>query len=440
MGISVTDRSREQIEADLERAGSRSKLALEYGMAKSTLYDLMRSFDPPIESPHGRARTRPSRPSTVVRKPAATGELKPGTKVSGDKVEVVLPKTTTAPPPEGLRDPDTILRNANLDPERFRLKVYTDNHWDGPSQGGPITYYQSKVVAEVRPVAADFPVTFDPTWFPPAPRRRKIVPGPMLVPQFFDPHFPLHEEDLYEATLVWLDEYKDRIKEILIPGDEGDWTPFSRWGKNKRINVGVREAQLGVYEGLSGWRAAAPDVPMEILPGNHTHWLIKRMGEVYPDALELQRPGEDFKLLSLRSVVNLDSLHIDYNDTEGEYHDVFREIAPGLISMHGVATGEFGGATKEIKVWEGASVFQGHDHSGQLTVINKRLTDGGYTQHYAVSGMAMCRKDLGYSHKHNVAQGFPVTAVWPDGRFHIDLAFFNPQTRETTWRDFRYRP
>jgi hypothetical protein len=246
--------------------------------------------------------------------------------------------------------------------------------------------------------------------------------------------------DLYEASLAWADEFQDRIREILIPGDEGDWTPFSRWGKNRRINVSVSDAQKGVYEGLSGYRAAAPDVEIKILPGNHTHWLVKRMSEVYPDALELQRPGEDFKLLSLRSIVNLDSLHIEMLDTDGEYHDVIYEIAPGLLSMHGVATGESGGATKEIKNWEGASVMQGHDHKGQLTVVNKRLPNGGYTQRYAVSMMAMCRKDLGYSHKHDIAQGFPVTTVWPDGTFHVDLAFFNPETRETTWRDWRYKP
>lgn len=371
--------------------------------------------------------------------PGGAKAEKPGSTVRGNEATIVLPVSTTAPD-TSLRDPDKVLRDHRLDPERWQVTVYTDNEWDGPSQEGPIRYYQSKVHAKPRPVASDFPVTFDPTWHPPRPRIRPISPGPLLVPQFFDPHFPLHEPDLYEASLAWTDEHRDRLREILIPGDEGDWTPFSRWGKNRRINVGVAEAQRGVYEGLSGWRGAAPDTEIKILPGNHTHWLVKRMGEVYPDALELQRPGEDFKLLSLRSLVNLDSLHIEYIDTDGEYHDVVYEIAPGLISMHGTFTGEHGGATKEIKVWEGASVFQGHDHSGQLTVINKRLPNGGYTQHYACSGMAMCRKDLGYSHKHNVAQGFPVTAVWPDGTFHIDLAFFNPQTRTTTWRDWSYRP
>lgn len=367
-------------------------------------------------------------------------EMKPGTTVKDGIATIVLPKTTTPPAPMGLRDDRQVLIDHNLDPERFRIKVYTDNHWDGPSQKGPITYYQSKCVAELRPMAQDFPVTFEPAWHPPKPRRRRVSVGPLLVPQFSDPHFPLHEPDLYEASLAWTDEFQHRIREILIPGDEGDWTPFSRWGKNRRINVSVSDAQKGVYEGLSGYRSAAPDTPIKILPGNHTHWLVKRMSEIYPDALELQRPGEDFKLLSLRSLVNLDSLHIEMIDTDGEYHDVLYEIAPGLLSMHGVATGENGGATKEIKNWEGTSVMQGHDHKGQLTVVNKRLPNGKYSQHYAVSMMAMCRKDLGYSHKHDVAQGFPVTAVWPDGTFHIDLAFFNPATRETTWRDWKYKP
>lgn len=436
----MTEQSREQIVADLERLGSRSKVAKMYGIAPSTLWSRMRSFDPPIESPHPRARTAKAPPGQPLPGARDTGELKPGVTMRGDVAEIVLPKTTNPPAPTELRDDTQVLVDHRLDPERFRIKVYTDNWWDGPSQEGPVRYYQSKVVAELKPMASDFPITFEPTWLPPKPRRLRKPVGPVLVPQFSDPHFPLHEPPLYEASLAWLDEHKDRVKELLIPGDEGDWTPFSRWGKNRRINVSVNDAITGVYGGLAGWRGALPDSPIKMLPGNHTHWLIKRLAERYPDALDIVRPGEDYPLLSLRSVVNLDSLHIEMLDTEGEYHDVIYEIAPGLVAMHGVMTGEHGGAVKEIKVWEQASVMQGHDHSGQLTVICRRLPGGGYVQHYAVSMMAMCRKDLGYSHKHNVAQGFPVTAVWPDGRFHIDLAFYNPETRETTWRDWRYRP
>ncbi len=438
----MTERSREQIVADLERLGSRSKVAKEYGIAPSTLWSRMKAMG--IESPHPRAR--PAGKSAGGGQPApggqATGEQRPGSTVRGDKAEIVLPKTSNPPIAHELRDDKQVLRDHRLDPDVWKVRSFTDNWWDGPSQDGQIRYYQSKVVAEKIQTLDDFNIGFEPSWLPPAPRpsRRKFT-GPMMVPLFSDPHFPFHEPALYEASLAFLDQFQSQIKELLIPGDEGDWTPFGRHGKNRRpdLDISPNEAIMGVHEGLAGWRQALPNAPIKLLPGNHTHWLQLRLMERYPEAVGMVRPGEDFELLSLRSVVNLDSLHIEFLDTLGQYHDIQYEIAPGLIAMHGTKTGEHGGAVKEIKTWEQASVMQGHDHSGQLTVICKRLPNG-YVQRYAVSVMAMCRKDLGYDPRHAVAQGFPVVTVWPDGAFHIDLAFFNPETQETTWRDFRYRP
>lgn len=422
----------ERLKADLQRLGSRNKVAKEYGVAPSTLFYFMQANG--IPSPHPR-----SRPVREVAAPVRSSELKPGTKVKGDKAEIVLPKTTT-PPPE-LRDDEQVLRDHRLDPVKWRVKSYTDNWWDGPSQDGPIRYYQSKVVAERRPQVEEAGILFESNWRPPAPKRRKLAHAlPVMKPLFSDPHFPLHEPALYEGSLAWLNDHDDRLSEVIIPGDEGDWTPFGRHGKNRRINISNNEAILGVYTGLAGWRNAVPDVPIKVIPGNHTHWLQLRLMERYPDLVGVKRPLDDCELLSLRSLVHLDELRIEYLDTLGEYHDIQYEVAPGLLAMHGTKSGPHGGAVQEFQAWEQTSIMQGHDHSGQLTVINKRLPNGLYVQRYAVSMMAMCRKDLGYNPKHNVAQGFPVVTIWPDGRFHIDLAFFNPETGETTHRDWRYRP
>lgn len=425
----------EQFRADLERLGTIAAVARSYGMPRKTLDNRASKWG--LKSQ--RAISREEQPEReAAARTSAVGVDQPGAAITDTTATVTLP---IHPKREGLRTKQQVLEDHGLNPEEWEVASYADNYWAGNSGDGPSNLTQSKVIARAKVDLSTINLRIETTWRPPTPKiRRPNKITPMMVPLFSDPHFPLHEEDLYEASLVFCDTHEEKIKEIIIPGDEGDWTPFGRHGTNRRINVSVSDAILGVYTGLSGWRKAAPNAPIKLIPGNHTHWLQKRLMELFPNAADIVAPGDDYDYLSLRGVCKLDELHIDYLDTKGEYHDIHYEVANGLIVMHGTRTGKHGGATKEIEVWEGTSVMQGHDHSGALTVINYRLPNGGYVQRYAVSMMAMARRDMGYSPKRDVAQGFPVVSIWPDGQWHIDLAFFNPQTRTTTWRDWRYKP
>lgn len=408
----------EGLQREVDRLGSFAAVARAHGVPVTTIKS--RAARLGVASGHARAE---STPAGVV-----AGD--------GDTITSTLPEH---PKRESARTERDVLADHGYDVEAFELVTVTDNYWQGNDGDGPATLTQSKATIRPRQLPADHVVRIDNDWTPDPPRRRKPTALPVIVPIFSDPHFPLHEPALYEASLAFLDEHAASVREVIVNGDEGDWTPFGRHRTNRRVNITVAEAIGGVYKGLAGWRAAAPDAPIKLLPGNHSHWLQARLLEMFPAAVGIRRPGDDHDLLSLRSVCRLDELHIDYLDTPGEYHDVHYQIADGLIVMHGTRTGKHGGATKEIEVWEGASVMQGHDHSGALTVVNYRLADGGYAQRYAVSCLAMARRDLGYSPKRDVAQGFPVVTIHPSGQWHIDLALYDPQTRATTWRDWIYR-
>jgi hypothetical protein len=202
---------------------------------------------------------------------------------------------------------------------------------------------------------------------------------------------------------------------VVCLGDEGDWSPFKRHRPNLRTDTTVSEAVLGTYQGLARWRAAAPDADFDLIPGNHTTWLEQRILEMFPRLAELTLPDSDEPFISVKQILRLDRLRINYHGTRGEYHDSMIELAPGLILMHGTKTGKHGGSTKEQEGWEGASIIQGHDHHLSLSAINKRTPGGGHTQRYAISAGAMARRDMGYSPKQDVGQGWPVVTIWSDG-------------------------
>lgn len=367
----------------------------------------------------------------------SSGPEKPGHTIT-DETAILVSHAS----PTGTADatPEDLLRDAGLDPAEWDFTV-TINRWDvltgknEDGQPGVATMAQIKVVARRRPerlLAIELPKG----WKPRKPTGVVGIGGVTLVPLFADPHFPLHEPDVVDASLAWLREFSPA--RIVCLGDEGDWSPFKRHRANRRTDTTVEQAVLGTFGGLAAWRHAAPDALMDLIPGNHTAWLEQRVLEMFPTLMAAVPPGESEPLVSMRRLLKLDELEIRWHGTTGEYHDATLELAPGLVLMHGTRTGKGGGAVKEQERWEQTSVVQGHDHALALTAINKRLPGGGWTQRYAVSAGAMSKRDLGYSPSHDVGQGWPVVAIWPDGRWHVDFALYDPITRSTTWRDWRY--
>lgn len=361
----------------------------------------------------------------------ARGEA-PGAEVRKDTATIVGSTTEFLTPEE-------LMLKAMMIPSEWDYEPIL-NQWDGPGQDGSVrTFSQLKLVCKRKVDLSLLNIGIKPSWVPPKPRKRKKTAGPQYTVVLPDPHAPLHEERLIEASVSLIDELKP--SRVICLGDAGDNSPFGRHRPNLRpdLDISVDEAILGSYELLARWRNAAPDADMELCPGNHDHWLQCRVLELLPNAMKVKRPGETFPLLSLRSILALDSLNITINESGGEYHDSVLNIAEDLIGLHGTLCGKTGGAVKEQTRWEGSSIVQGHDHKTSFTAITKRLPGGGESQRYAMSAGTMARRDLGYNPAHDCNQSFMVFTVWPDGRWHPDFALYDPITGETTWRDWRYK-
>lgn len=340
------------------------------------------------------------------------------------------------------RRPEDVVRDTTgTNPDEWLID-WRKNQWDvntGRNKAGVVelaTMHQLTVRAQRRPeYLAPNQAPFG--WTPPiaaAPARDHGQPW--LIPIFSDPHAPNFQPELVEASVRWLEDFQP--ERVWCLGDAANNSPFGRHGLNPRVDCDPKTALWATTELLARWTNAAPAAVRTVLFGNHDHWLAKRLLEMYPNAMKLVRWNEEKPHLSFSTLLRLDDIGWGYHETDGEYHDVNIELVPDLVGMHGTRTGKQGGAIKEIERWEGVSIVQGHDHKLGFDAVRYRSARDGNVQRYAICAGSLANADLGYDPAQNVGQGWPVLTLWPDGRWGVDFALYDPVTKSTTWRDWRY--
>lgn len=335
---------------------------------------------------------------------------------------------------ERLDSPEDILRDAKLDPDEWTIRGYKE--WDAQAGGGGITRMQS--ISAERTVEsfirAASPARPEGKLF--KPKKQKQGKKPILIGIMPDMHCPHEEPVLCDGFAAWAAEYQPA--KIVNIGDGDDASSFGRHPKNPKYDRPAQEGIDGYYHRLRQQREAVPDAEIIVLPGNHDFWLQRRVLESLPAAYGLRRAASEEEVLGIEHLLRLDELGIEYICAEGgEYHEVFYPIVDDLVLMHGNMAGEHGGATKEIKSWEG-SVGQGHDHKLAMVAVTRRLPNGTEVQRYAMSFGTASKRSLGYDPRKNVNQGFAVIVLHPDGRWHPEFATYCPQRNDLCWRDFRY--
>lgn len=347
----------------------------------------------------------------------------------------------------GARTPEDLLREAGLDPDDW-IYTFEKGAWDALAGDGQVTTLErigiramrkpELLMRRVLPEGWEAPIAARPLHEHRRPLKKVLIP---------DPHVPLHEPQLIEAIIAYLEDHADEIDEVIFLGDVSDASPFKRHTGNPRTDCTVEEHQVATVELLARVRRAVPGAKISWILGNHDLWHIQRIREQMPQYEQLRRPiingtevtWEEFELLSVRSIFALDDLRVDVIEAKGEYHDGTLAVMDDLVALHGVATGVHA-AIKEQAGWEGTSVVQAHAHKAEITAITKRLPNGTETQRYAINAGTSARRDLGYSHKRDCAQCFLLITHWEDERWHPELALFDPQTESTTMSGWRYDP
>lgn len=139
--------------------------------------------------------------------------------------------------------------------------------------------------------------------------------------------------------------------------------------------------------------------------------------------------------LSLRSLLHLDALGIQWHGSDSDYEHAQIDISNDLAARHGFITG----ANSALKTVDklGLSVVVGHTHRQVITYATEQRRRETLTM-FCVEAGCMCKIEggLGYVVNGNWQNGWATATVWPDGSFNVDHATY--RNGAVTWRDQRY--
>jgi hypothetical protein len=139
--------------------------------------------------------------------------------------------------------------------------------------------------------------------------------------------------------------------------------------------------------------------------------------------------------LSLRNLLHLDRLGIEYVGDDGAYEHSEVEIAENLVARHGWITGANSAAKTLAKI--GCDVVVGHTHRQQITWMTEtRRGETLTTQAVEAGCMCQIKGGLGYTVSPQWQNGWATAVVWPDGSHVIELASYVDGA--VRWRDQRY--
>lgn len=227
-----------------------------------------------------------------------------------------------------------------------------------------------------------------------------------------------HDEDALAATLTFARGIG--AGRVVLLGDFLDLAPFSRFAAEPGFSGSVvqRAFDRG-YEYLCGLRdAVGPDVPIDLIAGNHDERLGKAMRKFAPDAARLRAAGDpDFwPALSVPNLLRLDDLKIGY--VEG-YPAGRLWLTPTLVAMHGTVVNSSGSTAARIIADSSVSILFGHVHRQELHYRTFAGPDGPVTV-FAASPGTLCRGDgavpsfkSGYSERTGGSIG--ATENWQQG-------------------------
>lgn len=174
---------------------------------------------------------------------------------------------------------------------------------------------------------------------------------------------PFHDRKSLDVILQILSEH--RFDEIVVNGDMLDFAEASTYPQKPEFAFTFQPAvnEFGWY--LSELRRLAPQSKIVYLLGNHEKRLQKRITENLVFAYNLKAVDSDVPILSLRNILNLDILDIEFIEDypAGKYW-----ITDNLVVRHG----EYTNLAKELTITT-VNVIMGHLHKPEM--LSKTIHD-----------------------------------------------------------------
>jgi UDP-2,3-diacylglucosamine pyrophosphatase LpxH len=342
-----------------------------------------------------------------------------------------------------------MLRERGLNPQDWYIDAITVNEWegmeasnvdaDGKRYNNKQTLYQTKFTAKrKKPYAGLMPPRTD-GWVAP---KRNVAPSDEaeLVVICGDQHAPFHDPHLHDVFQQWL-AYNLPDRGVIL-GDLGDFPDISRHVSDPENQAFAQECLQSSYEITRDYVRASTDTYWDYLIGNHDARirlyainnapLIYGLRTVDTD----DSPGESVH--SMAHLMRLDELGINLIEPHGSYEWAQVELSQNLAVRHGWLAQQGSGKTALATLQQtGYSVIVGHTHRQSMVFKSQPEIDGHQRTTLAAEAGCMCRIDprgsfddkgrrypnYGAGHP-DWQQGFVTATIWPDGKFHVDLATY----------------
>lgn len=346
--------------------------------------------------------------------------------------------TLTEPPNVGPHNRESLMAKHGFDPAEWHVETARLSSWTGPGPDGTIREYGQLRLNVRRKIsfAILIPATHVPELVKPAPAKF-AVDQPTFVIVEADHQAPYQDPALDAATTAFHAAHQPDIQ--VFAGDLIDLPTISRFTDHPAALSTVQEGLVAGYHVLRRRREAAPHAKAFKLKGNHD-WRLEQEVLRRAERLHAIMPvGEDVAALSLRRLLQLDALEIEFVEHPLGWEHAEIELVEGrdgLVVRHGFITGANTAGRTLDKLGRSAIVFHNHDkeHVWKLDYPEKIIRQ-------ALVGGAMCRNDDVFPHfavEPNWHQGFVTATIWPDGQFQLEHALWNGS--ELFWRDERIKP
>jgi hypothetical protein len=332
------------------------------------------------------------------------------------------PKTFTLTEiPESDWKPDALLKAHGLDPEEWQVVRVRGNRWGDPDEPN------AQLRIDAVPLKPPFTLPTLENWKPlPKPKPRKGK-GPKTTIILSDQHCPHIDPVAHRLVCEFIADEKPDLLELN--GDLLDFSTISRHRQRDGYAQSVNECLQSAFNTLRDYRHAAPDAAIRLKRGNHCerieHALIDNMKELH----RITAADDDVPALSLRKLLHLDQLHIEYVDEE--WDRAATKIGKRLTVRHGYATGQNVGGKMLTKL--AGSNIQGHTHRASLTYrTHHTLSEEGDATETRLAAECPClcqiEEGLGYINGSEAdwQQGCLLVKTWPDEDFAVSPVIYLP--------------
>ncbi len=359
-------------------------------------------------------------------------------------------QNTTGAPMEGMQlvsektpdpgDLNRLLSERGLDPAQWVVVSATVNEWEALAPESEIQPLR-QIKANIRPHLAGLIPARSDGWKAPDKPPDKQTDKPRLVVFLGDHHCPNHDPVLHGKVVEWIKKFKP--DEGVILGDLLDMDAVSRHRSNPEWASSAQECVDAGYSVLRGYVQASPQTRWRALAGNHEDRLrnavIDNLRGLYGLTQGATSDEErNLPVLSIRHLLRLDELGIEWEDAGGEYAQGQIQITPELGARHGWIARK-GSGTSALATIDHLrySVVIGHTHRQSVVHHTAHGIDGEpRTLLGAEAGtLARIKGGLSYAVAPDWQQGYCTASIWPDGRFKLDLATY--VGGDLLWRDWR---